>query len=102
MSTCIWGAVVSTCIQAWSVKVRVRVSALLFEESGQLHEGDAFAIAAGLCALIALDGLRSAPEVLVATSHRTPHARIVRPQRGRLAVIVEGIVVHGEDLVGLA
>ena len=75
---------------------------MFLEETGQLHEGDAFAITAGLCALIALDSLGGTAKVLVAASHRTPHASVVRSQRGRLAVIVEGIVVHGEDLVGLA
>jgi hypothetical protein len=58
---------------------------------GELLGRDAFPIVVALGALVALDRLIHAVEALVAATQRTPHARIVRTQRGCLAVVVQSV-----------
>mmetsp|Transcript_22178 Transcript_22178/g.70849 ORF Transcript_22178/g.70849 Transcript_22178/m.70849 type:complete len:250 (-) Transcript_22178:1014-1763(-) len=75
---------------------------LLGKERGQAMRRDPLAVVVALGALVALDGLLGAVQLLVASRERAPHARVVRPQGRSLAVIVQGVKVHEQDLIRLS
>ena len=52
--------------------------------------------------LVRADRVGPALELLVARGGRDPHARVVRPERRRLLIVVERVEVHADDLVRLA
>ena len=81
---------------------RLRLVALFAEEARQLCVGDPLAVVIALRALVAADRLGLPLEQLVAPCHRTPHPRVVRAERSRLAIVEERVEVHRQDLVRLA
>lgn len=71
-------------------------------ELGHLVNGDALPIFGALGPLVALVSLGGLSYFLVAAGHGIPHAGVLGPGRDGLVEVVEGVVVHVLELVGLA
>ena len=70
-------------------------------ELSHLMDSDAFPVLAVLGPLVAPSGLVVLAHLLVAAAHGVPHPRVLRPGEYSPAVVVECIVVHVLEFVGL-